>query len=90
MPNGDPEKPWYEIPFESLVSSDFDNLMVAGRCAGADFIAQSAIRVQPHCRSMGEATGVAAAMCLKSNQLPSEVCGVAVAKRMAELGAEFV
>ncbi len=44
----------YELPIESLMSADIDNLFVAGRCLSADFMAQGALRVQASCFSMGE------------------------------------
>jgi len=44
----------YQLPIESLISADFDNLFVAGRCLSADFSAQAALRIQPSCFSMGE------------------------------------
>jgi len=44
----------YQLPIESLISNDFDNLFVAGRCLSADFCAQAALRIQPSCFSMGE------------------------------------
>lgn len=44
----------YYLPIESLMSADYDNLYVAGRCLSADFHAQAALRIQPSCFSMGE------------------------------------
>lgn len=44
----------YQLPAESLISADYDNLFVAGRCLSADFKAQAALRIQPSCFSMGE------------------------------------
>lgn len=44
----------YQLPVESLLSKDIDNLFVAGRCLSADFMAQGALRVQASCFSMGE------------------------------------
>ncbi|MDR1327372.1 MAG: FAD-dependent oxidoreductase [Heliobacteriaceae bacterium] len=44
----------YQLPIESLMSADIDNLFVAGRCLSADFKAQGALRVQPSCFAMGE------------------------------------
>lgn len=44
----------YQLPVEALISADFDNLYVAGRCLSADFYAQAALRIQPSCFSMGE------------------------------------
>lgn len=57
---------WHDVPYRSLVVRGFDNLWVAGRCLSADFVAQSAVRIQPVCRSMGEAAGYAAALCARS------------------------
>ncbi len=69
-----PPGEWHDIPYGSLVVKGFDNLWVAGRCLSADFVAQSAVRIQPVCRAMGEAAGNAAALCAqfgwKSGDLP--------------------
>ena len=45
----------YQLPIESLMSADYENLFVAGRCLSADYMAQGALRVQASCFSMGEA-----------------------------------
>ena len=45
----------YELPFECLEASDYDNLFIAGRNVSSDFSAQAALRVQTSCFSMGEA-----------------------------------
>ncbi len=90
LPAGDPKKPWYEIPYDCLVGADLENLLVAGRCIGADFVAQSSIRIQICCHSMGEAAGIAAAMCSTKSLLPGQVSGEEVAERMRERGADFV
>ncbi len=45
----------YYVPIEALISKDYDNLFAIGRCLSADFEAQSALRIQRHCFSMGEA-----------------------------------
>jgi hypothetical protein len=44
----------YQLPIESLMSNDYDNLFVIGKVIGADFVAHSALRVQKSCMSMGE------------------------------------
>lgn len=43
----------YQLPVESLMSNDVDNLFVVGRCLSADFYAQAALRIIPSCFSMG-------------------------------------
>jgi len=44
----------YQLPIESLMVEDWDNLFVIGRCISADFKAQAALRIIPSCFSMGE------------------------------------
>jgi len=44
----------YELPVESLMSADIDNLFTAGRGVSADFQAHAALRIQPSCFAMGE------------------------------------
>lgn len=55
----------YGIPYRSLVVKGFDNMLVAGRCMGADRKMQASIRVMPGCFITGQAAGTAAAMALK-------------------------
>ncbi len=45
----------YQLPIESLMSYNYDNLYMAGRNLSADYLAQGALRVQASCFSMGEA-----------------------------------
>lgn len=45
----------YQLPIESLMSYDYDNLFIIGRGISADYMAQGALRVQSSCFSMGEA-----------------------------------
>ena len=71
---------FYEVPFRSLITNEISNLMVAGRCISADFPAQAAIRIQPTCMSMGEATGIAAAYGLKKNIAVNEINWAAISE----------
>ncbi|MBE5782433.1 MAG: FAD-dependent oxidoreductase [Clostridiales bacterium] len=73
--------PYYEIPFRSLVVKDVDNLLVAGRNLGAEFVAQSSVRIIPTCRSLGEAAGIAAALDISD--------GKQVRAEMEKRGAKF-
>lgn len=60
----EPERYW-QVPYRTLVAKVNKNLQVAGRCAGMDFMAQSAARIQLVCRAMGEAAGLAAAAAIR-------------------------
>lgn len=57
-----PEDKFYGVPYGCLVTPDFSNLLVAGRCVSAESDAAGAIRVMPPCMGMGEAAGTAAAL----------------------------
>ena len=58
------------IPYRSMIAPDRPNLLVAGRCISADAEAFAAIRVQAPCMEMGQAAGLAAALCLKDGNIP--------------------
>ena len=88
--NNDDGKPWYEIPFRSLAVKGFCNLLVAGRCLGAEFIAQSSLRVQQSARASGEAAGIGAALALENRKSPKDISGKDVRNEMTRKGAEFV
>lgn len=52
-----PPNQYYEIPLESLLPENIDNLLVVGRCISTTFKAQASIRIQPNCWAMGEFAG---------------------------------
>ena len=61
---------FYEIPYRALLTKEYHNLLVAGRCISASFIVQASLRIQPTCFSMGEAAGIAAAYCVRQGIRP--------------------
>lgn len=79
--DGEPRK-YYEIPFRSLIVKGTDNLLVAGRNIGTEFVAQSSMRIIPTCRALGEAAGIGAALGLNDGRL--------IRAEMIRRGAEFV
>lgn len=79
----------FGIPYGILVSAEYDNLMIAGRCASMDAVALSSARVMPQCMSMGQAAGEAAAMALKQGILPKDVDVKALQKELRKTGAIF-
>jgi len=78
---------FFEIPYRCLVPKGIDNLLVAGRCLSADFVAQSTARIQPTCRALGEAAGIAAALCLDKEIPPRSLDGREVREIMRSRGA---
>ena len=82
-----PEEHYYEIPFRSLIPRGIDNLLVVGRCAGTDFLAQSTTRIQHTCRYMGEAAGIACRFAIESKKAFRDIDGKLIRRRMADKGA---
>lgn len=68
-----PTTEYYTVPYRCLVSKDIENLLVAGRCISATHEAQSSFRIMPTCASIGQAAGMAAAMCIKKDIIPRDV-----------------
>ncbi|OHX63875.1 FAD-dependent oxidoreductase [Flammeovirga pacifica] len=60
----------YEIPFRSLYSKNIDNLLFSGRNISQTHISLSSTRVMATCALMGQATGTAAALCVKNKTTP--------------------
>ena len=58
---------YYTIPFRSLVPEKITNLMFAGRILSADAVAFASVRGMPQCMAMGQATGTAAAIAVRSD-----------------------
>jgi len=56
---------FYSMPFSALVQDKVPNLIQAGRMLNADASSFGALRVMVNCNQMGEAAGVAAALCLQ-------------------------
>jgi len=79
--------PPYQIPFRSLIARDGKNLMMAGRCLSADQLALSSARVSTTCSMMGQAVGIAAAMCAAKNCDPRDLDSAEVRKEVLRRGA---
>ncbi len=58
----------YGIPYRCLIPENWDNLLVAGRCAGFSHIAASSCRLSRTMMSLGHAAGFAAWYCAKNDE----------------------
>ena len=65
---------FYGIPYGTLVSSNIENLFIAGKCFSAEFSAHASARVQATVMALGQAVGISAGICIKNNILPINVC----------------
>ncbi|GAB3759613.1 FAD-dependent oxidoreductase [Microlunatus parietis] len=77
----------YQIPYRCLVSADVDNLFLAGRLISASHVAFGSTRVMGTGAHMGQAVGVAAALCLRDRIAPAEL---AAEDRTPELRKELL
>jgi len=50
-----------------------DNLLVAGRCISAGYLAQGSLRIQQTCMATGQAAGAAAALSVRDDVTPREL-----------------
>ncbi|MBQ2676946.1 MAG: FAD-dependent oxidoreductase [Clostridia bacterium] len=58
---------FYQIPFKVMVQQKYHNFIMAGRMINADETAFGAVRVMVNLNQLGEAAGVAAAICVDEN-----------------------
>jgi hypothetical protein len=65
-----PQKRGYTIPYGCFVPLKVDGLLIAGRCISGTHMAHSNYRVMPICANMGQAAGLAAALCVERDCLP--------------------
>lgn len=77
----------YEIPYETLYSDAANNFLAAGRCIGATFEAQAAIRTTPCAFAIGQAAGTAAALCVKKGCPVQKLDGREVREELIRQGA---
>ena len=56
-----------------MISKDFLNLMMAGRCVSSDRETNSALRVKASCMAMGQAAGVTVSTALKEKKALKDI-----------------
>lgn len=80
------QKKGYTIPYGCFVPKKVEGLYLAGRDISGTHMAHSNYRVMPICANMGQAVGIAAALCVKNKKLPRELKAAQVQERLLELG----
>ena len=76
-----------QLPWRMLLPQRVGNLLVAGRCAAMDAVAQSAARVSGGCFVMGEAAGLGAALALRAGCAPADIDVAALQTALEQQGA---
>ena len=80
---------FYFIPLRSLIVKGMDNLLVCGRCLSATHEAGAAVRVAPIAMGVGQAAGVAAALCARECRNAAELPAASVQQALVGLGASI-
>lgn len=79
----------YDLPYGCFVPKGVDGLMTAGRCISGTHRAHASYRVMSICMAMGQAVGVAAALCARQGCQPRELDVKALQKELTALGVEL-
>lgn len=77
----------YDIPYRALVPKTVDGLLLAGRCISADTMAFSSARVQGTLMGYSQASGLAAALCVRYGVQPRALAPGILQEALIQMGA---
>lgn len=80
------ENDYYDIPYGCLVPKNVSNLLVAGRCFSADYLAQSGSRGMGLLMGMGHSAGTAATMLCDTGQAAKDLAVEALRGKLIASG----
>ncbi|MBR7140895.1 MAG: FAD-dependent oxidoreductase, partial [Clostridia bacterium] len=78
-----------DVPYRALLPTVADNLLVAGRCISGTHRAHASYRVMNICVNIGQATGIAGALCVKENVIPRKLDYKKIQKVLTDKGVEL-
>lgn len=78
---------YYEIPFRCQLPVGLENVIVAGRCISATHEGHASTRLTPTCFAMGQAAGLAGALCAARGVRPREIAAGDLRDGLREQGA---
>lgn len=78
---------WYGIPYRCIVARDLDNLLMAGRCISVTHEALGSTRISPVSMALGQAAGIAAALCTRRGVRPAALAAAEVCAELTRQGA---
>lgn len=81
------ERPFWQIPYRSLIPRKTDNLLVAGRCFCFERELAEDTRIIGTCLVTGHGAGAAAAVAVKDNELPRNISTGKLRHLLTEQGA---
>ncbi|MEB3263889.1 MAG: FAD-dependent oxidoreductase [Synechococcus sp.] len=74
----------FTVPYGALVSAGVVNLLAADKCLSVSHMANGATRLQPLVLNLGQAAGLAAALCVQRGCLPADLPVRALQKALIE------
>ena len=81
------DEDYYEIPFETMVPKNVNNLLVAGRCISAEHEALASCRVVAQCFEEGQAAALAALQVIKEGKTTRTLSIFDLQNKMREKGS---
>ena len=78
---------WYGIPYRCIVAQDVDNLLMAGRCISVTHEVLGSTRISPVSMALGQAAGIAAALCIWQGVQPASLDPGVVRAELERQGA---
>jgi len=84
-----PPDEWYELRYGTLIPKGSGNLLMGCRAISVDHTLHSSMRIMPPVCSIGQAAGVAAALCARRGCAPVELDGAEVRRLLSEAGARL-
>ncbi len=79
----------YDIPYRCFVPLETENLFIVGRCISGTHKAHASYRVMSICMAMGQAIGIAAALCVRKGCTPRALQPEEVQKVLTAHGVEL-
>jgi len=79
----------FHVPYRSLVPLKVDNLILAGRCISAEQVPFQSARSMAPLMAISQASGAAAALCVKHNLTPRNLDVSLLQERLLAQGAEL-
>lgn len=79
----------YDLPYRCFTPRGVENLYTAGRCISGTHRAHASYRVMSICMAMGEAVGIAAALCVRKGCTPRTLDVGELQRTMTDRGIEL-
>ncbi len=79
----------YDLPYRCFIPRGIENLYTAGRCISGTHRAHASYRVMSICMAMGEAVGIAAALCARKGCSPRKLNVGELQRTMTGKGIEL-